>query len=146
MTSAFADPQLQNESKIINNINYANSNCNLNKAVSRNCLNPKNIYSPKNKLDEYIIKGATYSTKFVPLMNDGAEGSDYTDLMSNDVKRLLVDAGFDFANAKANGEIQKIPFFAQTSVNISGGTESDTSFSINSLMKLGELEKMKKAI
>ena len=101
----------------------------------------QNTYLPKDKLDEYIIKGATYSTKFVPLMNDGAEGSDYTDLMANDAKRLLVDAGFDFANSTANSEIQKIPFFAQTSVNISGGTESDTSFSVNSLMKLGELAK-----
>ena len=35
----------------------------------------KSIYEPKNKLDEYIIKGVTYSTKFVPLMNNGAEGS-----------------------------------------------------------------------
>ena len=141
MPSAFADPQLQNEAKIINNTNYAEANCNLNKAVSRNCLNAQNSYSPKDKLDEYIINGATYSTKFVPLMNDGAEGSQYTSIMSNDVRRLLVDAGFDFANSKANGEIQKIPFFAQTSVNISGGTESDTSFSVNSLMKLGELAK-----
>ncbi len=32
-------------------------------------------YEPKDKLDEYIINGATYSTKFVPLMNGGAEGS-----------------------------------------------------------------------
>ena len=103
--------------------------------------NAQNIYQPKDKLDEYIIKGATYSTKFVPLMNDGSDGSDYTNMMSKDAKRLLVDAGYDFANAKANGEIQKIPFFAQTSVNISGGTESDTSFSVNSLMKLGELAK-----
>jgi len=74
-------------------------------------------------------------------MNSGAEGSQYTSIMSNDVKTLLVDTGFDFANSKVNSEIQKIPFFAQTSVNISGGTESDTSFSINSLMKLGELAK-----
>ena len=103
--------------------------------------NSQNTYQPKDKLDEYIIKGATYSTKFVPLMNDGSDGSDYTDIMAEDSKRLLVDKGFDFANAKANGEIQKIPFFAQTTVNISGGTESDTSFSINSLMKLGELAK-----
>ena len=64
--------------------------------------NNQNIYQPKDKLDEYIIKGATYSTKFVPLMNDGAEGGEYTNLMSNDVKRLLVDAGFDFANSTAN--------------------------------------------
>ena len=103
--------------------------------------NKQDIYEPKDKLDEYIIKGVTYSTKFVPLINDGAKGSEYTDIMSNDFKRLLVDAGFDFANSKANDEIQKIPFFSQTSVNISGGTESDTNFSINSLMKLGELAK-----
>jgi len=103
--------------------------------------NKQDIYEPKDKLDEYIINGATYSTKFVPLMNNGAEGDEYTSIMANDLNRLLVDAGFDFVNAKANGEMQKIPFFAQTSVNISGGTESDTSFSINSLMKLGELAK-----
>ena len=101
--------------------------------------NQQNIYETKGKLDEYIIKAATYSTKFVPLMNNGAEGSEYTDLMFSDGKRLLVDAGFDFVNSSANSEIQKIPFFAQTSVNISGGTESDTSFSLNSLMKLAEL-------
>ncbi len=101
----------------------------------------QDIYEPKDKLDEYIIKGANYSTKFVPLMNDGAEGSEYTRIMTDDVKKLLVDTGFNFANSTANSQIQKIPFFAQTSVNISGGTESDTSFSINSLMKLGELAK-----
>jgi len=103
------------------------------------CVTPENAYQPKNKLDKYIIKGATYSTKFVPLMNDGAEGSDYTNMMANDGKKLLVDAGFDFVNSTANTGIKKIPFFAQTSVNISGATESDTSFSLNSLMKLGEL-------
>ena len=101
----------------------------------------QDIYVPKDKLDEYIIKGATYSTKFVPLMNDGAAGIEYTNLMANDAKKYLVDSGFNFANSTVNSQIQSIPFFAQTSVNISGGTESDTSFSINSLMKLGELAK-----
>ena len=96
---------------------------------------------PQDKLDEFIIKGATYSTKFVPLMNDGAKGGEYINTMFNDGKRLLVDAGFDFVNSTANSTIQSIPFLAQTSVNISGGTESDTSFSINSLIKLGELAK-----
>ena len=103
--------------------------------------NTQNIYQPKDKLDEYIIKGATYSTKFVPLMNDGSDGSDYTNMMSKDAKRLLVDKGFNFVNSTANSQIQKIPFFAQTTVNFSGGTESETSFSVNSLMKLGELAK-----
>ena len=136
-TSAFADPKLENEAKILNNTNYAEVNCNLNK----NCLNFKNSYQPKDKLDEFIIKGATYSTKFVPLMNNGSDASAYTTIMANDAKNLLVDSGFDFVNSTANSNIQKIPFFAQTSVNISGGTESDTSFSLNSLMKIGELAK-----
>ena len=72
-------------------------------------------------------------------MNNGAEGSEYTNLITNDGKRLLVDAGYDFVNSTANSQIQNIPFFAQTSVNIAGGTESDTSFSLNSLIRLGEL-------
>ena len=101
----------------------------------------QNIYEPKDKLDEYITKAATYSTRFVPLLNDESYGSQYTSILVNDGIRLLVDAGFDFINSTVNSEIQRIPFFAQTSINISGGTESDTSFSINSLMKLGELAK-----
>ena len=119
---------------LANDYEFENINLNQNQ-------NEQNIYEPKDKLDEYIIKGATYSTKFVPLMNDGSDGSDYTSIMANDGKRLLVDAGFDFVNSTANSSIQSIPFFAQTTVNISGGTESDTSFSLNSLMKLGELAK-----
>ena len=101
----------------------------------------QNTYQPKDKFDEYFIKGVNYSTKFVPLMNDGFDASEYRSIMVNDGKRLLVDAGYDFVNATANSKIQKIPFFAQTSVNISGGTESDTSFSLNSLIKIGELAK-----
>jgi len=68
--------------------------------------NKQNIYEPKDKLDEYIIKAATYSTKFVPLMNNGAEGSEYTDLMFSDGKRILADAGYDFVNSTANSSIQ----------------------------------------
>jgi len=122
-----SNPNFEKESNYINNIGILTKN------------NNSDTYLPKDKLDKYIIKGATYSTKFIPLMNDGSEGSEYTNIMANDGKRLLVDAGFDFVNSTANSSIQSIPFFAQTSVNISGGTESDTSFSINSLMKLGEL-------
>jgi len=81
--------------------------------------NKQNIYEPKDKLDEYIIKAATYSTKFVPLMNNGAEGSEYTDLMFSDGKRILADAGYDFVNSTANSSIQSIPFFAQTTLNFS---------------------------
>ena len=105
------------------------------------CIRPEKAYQPKDKLDKYIINASIYATKFVSLMNNGAEVSEYTNIMANDGKRKLVNAGFDFANSTANSQIQKIPFFAQTTFNISGGTESDTSFSVNSLMKIGELAK-----
>ena len=79
----------------------------------------QNIYKPNNKLDKYIIKGATYASKLVPFMNDGSEGSEYTNMLVNDGKRLLVDKGFNFINAAANSSIQNIPFFAQTTFNLS---------------------------
>ena len=79
-----SSPNFNNES------NYINS---LDKLIKKN---NSDTYIPKDKLDEYLIKGATYSTKFVPLMNDGSGGSEYTNLMANDGKRLLVDAGFNF--------------------------------------------------
>ena len=65
----------------------------------------QDIYERKDKLDEYIIKAATYSTKFVPLMNQGAEGSKYTDLMFSDGKKILADAGYDFVKSTANSSI-----------------------------------------
>ncbi len=138
---AFASPQLQYETNFPKYASYEESKCNSNKALFNNCLNSKNSYISENKLDKFIIKSATYATKFVPLMNQGAEGGEYSNIIANDVKKLLVDAGFDFVNTTANSEIQKIPFFAQTSLNVSVGSESDTSFSINSLMKLGALAK-----
>ena len=55
-------------------------------------------YVPKDKLDKYIIDASIYATKFVPLMNNGAEGNEYTNIIANDGKRKLVDSGFNFAN------------------------------------------------
>ncbi len=103
--------------------------------------NKQNTYEPKDKLDKYIIDASFYATKFVPLMNKGANGHDFLSFMADDGEKLLVDTGYDFVNSTANSSIQSIPFFAQTTLNFSGGTESDTSFSFNSLMKLGELAK-----
>ena len=78
-------------------------------------------------------------------MNDGAEGNEYASIVSNDVKRLLVDAGFDFANSTANSEIQK-SHFCSNNRKYFRWNRTDTSFSVNSLMKLENLQKMKKAI
>ena len=79
-----SNPNFEKESNYINNVDILTKN------------NNSDTYLPKDKLDKYIIKGATYSTKFIPLINDGADSSEYTNLMANDGKRLLVDAGFNF--------------------------------------------------
>ena len=106
-----------------------------------NCLSQQENYIPETKVDEYIINSAKYATKFVPLLNQKERSENFTNILFKDGKKKLVNSGYNFANSTANTQIQKIPFFAQTSINLSGGTESDTSFSLNSLLKLGELAK-----
>ena len=44
-------------------------------------------------------------------MNQGAEGSEYTDLMFSDGKRILADAGYDFVNSTANSSDSKYSIF-----------------------------------
>ncbi len=105
------------------------------------CLSQQENYIPETKVDEYIINSAKYATKFVPLLNQKVKSENFTNILFKDSKKKLVNSGYNFANSTANTQIQKIPFFAQTSINLSGGTESDTSFSLNSLLKLGELAK-----
>ena len=78
--------------------------------------NKQDIYVPKDMLYKYIIDTSIYATKFIPLMNSGADGSDYTNIMANDGKRLLVDAGFDFVNSTAYSAIQKITFIRYLSI------------------------------
>ena len=117
-----------------------------NRCLSKNnkpeiCFSQQEYYIPETKVDEYIINSAKYATKFVPLLNQKERSENFTNILFKDGKKKLVNSGYNFANSTANTQIQKIPFFAQTSINLSGGTESDTSFSLNSLLKLRELAK-----
>ena len=126
---SYSNPTFERESYYLNNVEIIKEQ------------NHLNNYIPKNKTDEYIIKSTNYATKLIPLINSGSEASDYSNLLLRDGKRLLVNSGYDFLNSTANNGIQRIPFFAQTSLSINGGTELDTSFSLNSFMNLGELAK-----
>ena len=45
--------------------------------------NKQDIYVPKDKLDKFIINASIYATKFVPWMNNGAEGSEYTNIIND---------------------------------------------------------------
>ncbi len=107
---------------------------------SIHCLGPVQATQPTNRLDRMLQGTATYASKLVPLLNSNAEGSAYTNMMINDGKSLMVDKGYGFANNAANSQIQKIPFFAQTSIAINAAGESDTSLTLDSLMKLKEMK------
>ena len=136
----FAEPIIQEKTAFEYSDSLKNR-CLMKKNKPEKCLSKQDNYIPETKVDKYIINSAIYATKFVPLLNQGANSEDFTNIMFEDSRNILVNSGYNLANSKANTQIQKIPFFAQTSINLSGGTESDTSFSLNSLMKLGELAK-----
>ena len=137
-SSVFAEPIVQ-ENTAFEYSDSLKNKCLGKNSTSEKCLSQQENYIPETKVDKYIFKSAEYATKFVPLLNQGARSEDFTNIMFQDGKKILVNSGYNFANSTANTQIQKIPFFAQTSINLSGSTESDTSFSLNSLMKLGEL-------
>ena len=103
---------------------------------SIHCLGPVQATQPTNRLDRFIQGTASYASKLVPLLNNNSEGSAYSNMMINDGKRLVVEKGYGLVNDSANSQIQKIPFFAQTSIAINSAGESDTSFTLDSLMKL----------
>ena len=107
---------------------------------SIHCLGVVQATQPTNRLDRFIQGTATYASKFVPLLNNKSEGSAYTNMMINDGKSLMVDKGYGLVNDSANSQIQKIPFFAQTSIAINAAGESDTSLTLDSLMKLKEMK------
>ena len=108
---------------------------------SIHCLGPVQVTQPTNRLDRFIQGTASYAAKFVPLLNNNSKGSAYTNMMINDGKSLMVDKGYGLVNQTANSQIQKIPFFAQTSIAINAAGNSETSFSLDSLMKLREMAK-----
>jgi len=104
------------------------------------CIGPAQTYKPTNKTEEVIQKGATYATRFVPLLNKGAKGSDYRNVLMNDGRSFVVSGINNSANSYANDQIQKIPFFAQTSISFDAVSQANSKFSLNSLMKLKEMD------
>ena len=106
---------------------------------SIHCLGPVKATQPTNRVDRLIQGTATYASKLVPLLNNNSEGSAYSNMIMNDGKSLVVGKGYGLANNAVNSQIQKIPFFAQTSIAINAAGDSETSFSIDSLMKVREM-------
>ncbi len=107
------------------------------------CLGSFKGHNPSNNLESIIQKSANYVARFVPMLNSNAGSNEYIDVMKNDGRRFLVDSSNGLANSYLNNEIQKIPFFAQTTIALNAGSVGDknsrVSLSIDSLMKLKEM-------
>ncbi len=104
------------------------------------CIGSAKGYEPTNNVERLLQKGATYATRFVPMLNNGAKGSAYSDAIENDGKAFLIGGINSQVNGYVNDQIKKIPFFAQTSIAINfGDSEGSTSFSADSLLKVREL-------
>ncbi len=104
---------------------------------SVDCIGPESAYEPNNNVEKWVQNGAIYSQRFVPMLNNDAQFSDYTDVMKNDATSFLVAGIHNSGNGYINDQIQRIPFFAQTSLSITaGGSDESASVSVDSLMKL----------
>tara|TARA_Y100001968_G_C19422674_1_gene752652 strand:+ start:235 stop:1494 length:1260 start_codon:yes stop_codon:yes gene_type:complete len=103
------------------------------------CLGPVKGFEPTNNFERLVQKGASYATRFVPMLNNGAKGSAYSEAIKNDGKAFLIGGINSEGNAYINDQIQKVPFFAQTTISINTRTKGETSFSLDSLMKLKEI-------
>ncbi len=103
---------------------------------SIHCLGPVQATQPTNRVDRLMQGSAIYASKLIPLLNSNAEGSAYSNMMMNDARTMVVNKGYGVVNNSANSQIQQVPFFAQTSIALNAVGESDTSFTVDSLMKL----------
>ena len=126
-------------------ITYSSSKCDVfYDPRSINCQGTFQENQPANRIDSLIQGTANYLSKFIPLLNSNSEGNAYTKTILNDGKKFVSDKGYGLVNEAANSQIQKIPFFAQTSIAINAAGDSDTSFSIDGLMKIKEMNTDKK--
>ena len=105
------------------------------------CLGPETTYQPNNKYEKWVQTAAIYSTRFVPMLNMGSSFSDYSDVIEEDGKAFVIGGINSSSNSYMNDQIQKIPFFAQSSISINAGSsDKSISVSVDSLMKLKQIE------
>tara|TARA_Y100001970_G_C14259119_1_gene878125 strand:+ start:2938 stop:4119 length:1182 start_codon:yes stop_codon:yes gene_type:complete len=144
--SLFTLPSASFSEELINDRNFrfnrlkSDTNCSFyQQESSARCISSKSIYEPQDNLDRFILGSFSYASRFIPLLNNGSQGSEYSNLILNDAKNIIADSGYKLINSTINQKINEIPFFAQTNFSVNVGSDSNTSFSLNSLQKLSEL-------
>ena len=100
---------------------------------SQACLGPAEVRQPRTSLERFMQQGAGYVVKYSPSIVDG--NLDLAGVVQSEVTRALISSGVGYANT----EIQKIPFFSQTTLSISAASSSDISGSLDSFMRLKTL-------
>lgn len=102
---------------------------------SQACLGPAETRQPNNLFERLVQTGATHAGRYGSALNAGSDSAALGAMLQSDAMRLIAAT----ANEYANKQIQKIPFFAYTSIGVDFATSSDTTLSLDSLLKLKEL-------
>ena len=100
---------------------------------SQACLGPAEVRQPRTSFERFMQQGAGYVIQYTPSIIDG--NLDLAGVVQSEVTRALISSSVGYANT----EIQKIPFFSQTTLSISAASSSDISGSLDSFMRLKTL-------
>ena len=100
---------------------------------SQACLGPAEGRQPQNRFDRFMQKGAGYAIRYAPSMFEG--DVDISEVVQSEVTRALISSGVGYAN----NEIQKIPFFGQTTLGLNAASSSDITGFLDSFMRLKTL-------
>tara|TARA_Y100001933_G_scaffold261105_1_gene314955 strand:+ start:270 stop:1574 length:1305 start_codon:yes stop_codon:yes gene_type:complete len=103
--------------------------------TTKNC----NLYTSTNKnlndFEKALQLGAIYVSKLLPTLNSGDSGNSIKNTIKKDATSLLVALGNDYIN----DQIQTIPFLSQTQLGVNFTSGADTTFYLNSNLKLANL-------
>ena len=100
---------------------------------SQACLGPAEVRQPRTNFERFMQQGAGYVVQYAPSIIDG--NVDLAGVVQSELTRKLISSGVGYAN----NEIQKIPFFAQTTFGLNAASSSDITGSLDSFMRLKTL-------
>ena len=126
--------QISVTGKTINSVNYSRLNspdCDVfEDPRSQACLGPAEVSQPRNSFESFMQQGVGYVVQYAPSIID--RNVDIAGVIQSEVTRALISSGVGYAN----NEIQKIPFFAQTTLALNASSSSDITGSLDSFMSL----------
>lgn len=88
-----------------------------------------------SNFEQALQTAAIYTGRLLPRLNNSNGHHEIQNQLLNDGQSLIISLATDYANSK----LQSIPFFAQTQLGVAVNSSADTTYHLNSLIKLAEL-------